>query len=470
MQRSTRKQIIAILLTLLALVSLAAAGYLATEPSFTIYEGEAPIVISGRYETVGDVLAAAGLAVRDEDIVEPAVGETADPNIAIQIQRAQVVTVKTDTGTQTYRTQQTTLAAFLFDINQMPRRTDQVVADGRSIPFDALGNTPLPTVVEIGRFLTVTIINDNAQQIVQTAAQTVGEALAEADISIYAADNVDPPLGNWLEPGMTITVQRSFPVTIRVDGRTVNTRTSQLNSLDVLAEVGIGLVGFDYAVPGPETVLQSNATIDVIRVTEDFEVMDTPIPYQTLWQASEELDLDTRAVISYGAPGIRRQRIRIRYENGREISRAVDGEWVAQEPVNEVIGYGTKITLGTINTGEGPRQYWRVVRMRVTAYTAASSGKSPGDPGYGITASGVPAGTGVVAIDRNVVPFRSYVYVPDYGVGFAGDTGGGVRGRWIDLGFDEDEYESWSGYVDVYYLTPVPDPADINYILPDGLP
>jgi 3D (Asp-Asp-Asp) domain-containing protein len=135
-----------------------------------------------------------------------------------------------------------------------------------------------------------------------------------------------------------------------------------------------------------------------------------------------------------------------------------------------VIGYGTKIVVRTLQTPQGPVEYWRVVRMRVTSYTAASSGKASGDPGYGITASGRPAGTGIVAIDRSVVPFRSYVYVPGYGIGFAGDTGGGVRGRWIDLGYDEDEYVPWSGYVDVYYLTPVPSPDDINYLIPQGLP
>ena len=318
--------------------------------------------------------------------------------------------------------------------------------------------------------MTITIINDNVQQVVETAVSTVGEAIAEAGISVFAADSVSPPLGSWLEPGMVITVGRSFPVTIRVDGRVVNTRTSHTNSLDVLAEAGVGLIGFDYAIPGPDTLLQPNATIDVVRVTEDFELIDTPIPYQTLWQASDELELDTRSIISYGQTGINRQRIRIRYENGVEVSRTVDGEWLAQEPVNEVIGYGTKIVLGSINTEQGPREYWRVVRMRVTSYTAASSGKAPGDPGYGITASGLPAGNGIVAIDRNVVPFRSEVFVPGYGVGFAGDTGGGVLGRWIDLGYDEDKFESWSGYVDVYYLTPVPNPEDINYILPDGLP
>jgi 3D (Asp-Asp-Asp) domain-containing protein len=298
----------------------------------------------------------------------------------------------------------------------------------------------------------------------------VGEVLAEAGITIYAADGVQPPLGARLTPDMTIQVRRSFPLTIHVDGQIIQTRSHHTNVMAVLAEAGIGLVGHDYTRPGPEAILRPGDAIHVIHVTEDFRLADEPIPFQTLWQGTEEMELDTRAVITYGVPGVLRRRIRVRYENGVEVSQAVDGEWRAREPVNEVIGYGTRINVRVLDTPEGPMEYWRVVRMRVTAYTAASSGKPVEHPRYGITASGVPAGKGVVAIDRNIVPFRSYVYVPGYGQAFAGDTGGGVRGRWIDLGYDEDNYESWSGYVDVYYLTPVPPPADINYLLPLELP
>jgi 3D (Asp-Asp-Asp) domain-containing protein len=72
----------------------------------------------------------------------------------------------------------------------------------------------------------------------------------------------------------------------------------------------------------------------------------------------------------------------------------------------------------------------------------------------------------VVAVDPTVVPFRSNVYVPGYGVAMAGDTGGGVKGRFIDLGYSDDDYQHWHGTVDVYFLTPVPPPDKIRYILP----
>jgi uncharacterized protein YabE (DUF348 family)/3D (Asp-Asp-Asp) domain-containing protein len=350
------------------------------------------------------------------------------------------------------------------------QRADQIYADGVLVPYGQLDDTAVPDTIEIGRFHTITIEDGGQSQTVSTAAQTVGAALQEAGVTLFAADSVTPPPGAWLEPGMVIRVERSFPVSIEVDGRTIQTRTSSPNVLDTLAAAGISLVGYDYTIPGTEAIIQPGDTIRVIRVTEDYEFSDEPIPYQTVFQANDQLEIDNRAVVSAGIPGIKRQRIRVRYENGVEVSREVDSEWVAQPPQNEVIGYGTKIVIRTIDTPEGPLEYWRVVRMRITSYKPASAGKPPDAPGYGITASGLRAEKGVVAVDRSVVPWKSWVYVPNYGKAIAGDVGGGVRGRWIDLAYSDDDYVGWSTYGDVYYLTPVPSPDKINYLLPTVLP
>ncbi len=237
-----------------------------------------------------------------------------------------------------------------------------------------------------------------------------------------------------------------------------------------MAEAGILLNELDYTRPGAETAVTPGSQIEVIRVTEQIITQDEELPYETVWQPNDQMDLDTREQISVGTPGLARKQITIRTENGVEVSQEQTASWIEQEPVNEVTAYGTRITLKPINTDQGPREYWRVVQMRVTSYTAASSGKAPDQPGYGITASGLPAGKGVVAIDPNVIPFKSEIFVPGYGVAIAGDTGGGIRGRWIDLGWDADNYESWTGHVDVYYLAPVPSADKINYLIPSVVP
>lgn len=458
------------LLATAIIAGLSAAGYLAAQEQYTIYVDGEPYTVDGNFDSVEELISAAGLQLRAEDRIHPSLEASVAPQTAVQIERARNVTVRTEDGDDTVWTHQPTLGAFIAEARLAISRTDEIRADGATVTFQALDRTPLPSVLEIGNFNTVTIHDGDRRQTLRTAVQTVGEALQEAGITIYTADGVEPPPGSWLAPELQIYVRRSMPLTVHVDGRVIQTRSHHTTAADVLADMGIGLVGMDFVRPGPDTTLQPGAVVEVVRVTEDFRIEDEPIPYETRYQATDQLEIDNRALLQSGVPGVMRRRVRVRYENGAAVDETLDGEWVAADPVDEIIGYGTGIVVRSVDTPDGFYEYWRVVRMRVTSYTAASSGKAPDHPAYGITASGLRAATGIVAVDPKVIPFRSWVYVPGYGTGYAGDTGGGVKGRWIDLGYSQSDYQSWSGYVDVYYLTPVPDPEDINYLIPTWLP
>ena len=54
-------------------------------------------------------------------------------------------------------------------------------------------------------------------------------------------------------------------------------------------------------------------------------------------------------------------------------------------------------------------------------------------PGH--TASGLPVGWGVVAVDPTVIPLGTRMTIPGYGEGVAADVGSGIRGAMIDLWF-----------------------------------
>lgn len=53
----------------------------------------------------------------------------------------------------------------------------------------------------------------------------------------------------------------------------------------------------------------------------------------------------------------------------------------------------------------------------------------------GTTATGLPVGWGVAAVDPSVIPFGSHMIVPGYGEAVAADTGGAIIGNSIDLWF-----------------------------------
>ena len=61
----------------------------------------------------------------------------------------------------------------------------------------------------------------------------------------------------------------------------------------------------------------------------------------------------------------------------------------------------------------------------------------------GTTATGMPVGPGVVAVDPSVIPLGSRMNVPGYGNGVAADVGSGIKGAVIDLWMPQAQCASW---------------------------
>ncbi|HEY2310025.1 MAG TPA: 3D domain-containing protein [Gaiellaceae bacterium] len=61
----------------------------------------------------------------------------------------------------------------------------------------------------------------------------------------------------------------------------------------------------------------------------------------------------------------------------------------------------------------------------------------------GRTATGMPVGQGVVAVDPSVIPLGTRMYVPGYGNGVAADVGSGIQGASIDLWMTPSQCAAW---------------------------
>jgi len=110
------------------------------------------------------------------------------------------------------------------------------------------------------------------------------------------------------------------------------------------------------------------------------------------------------------------------------------------------VEYGT---IGSLSRGGNTYRFTRVLYVIATAYTAGpeSTGKSPGHPAFGITRSGLPVEVGHIAVDPDLIPLLSHVYVEGLcafsaqfnGRYFATDTGSAIQGNRIDIYFERVE-------------------------------
>ncbi len=80
-----------------------------------------------------------------------------------------------------------------------------------------------------------------------------------------------------------------------------------------------------------------------------------------------------------------------------------------------------------------PRSGGRQIEAKVTAYALP-----------GTTATGMPVGYGIIAVDPRVIPLGTRLYVPGYGEGIAADTGSAVKGNVVDVWLpSRDEALDW---------------------------
>ncbi len=455
------------------------------------------VTVDGHDETirtaspdVAGLLADLGLALRPEDELSPAPGTKLTSGTHITVRRARPGLVSSDGRLVEVFTRSGTVGG-LLDASHIPvSARDEVLLDGEIVQLD----TPLPPVLRpqaragfplgrrwnvpgpqpvhlsIHRAVPVTVDDGSVPYTLYTTASTVGDALLREAVSLYLGDKVQPNLGSRVTAGMRIYVQRSKPVVVAADGHTVQTRTQGKTVGAALMDLGVVVTGMDEVSPALHEPLVDQMHIQVTRVAEVTLVDSTPIPFESISRADDTLELDHTKLAQAGKNGEYRKRWKVRYEDGQEVDRVLVDEWQAAAPVTRVMAYGRMIVSRTLDTEQGPLTYWRKIRMYATSYSPARSGTPRSAPWYGRTRIGLPLKKGLVAIDPKVIPFHTLVYVPGYGIGRAADVGGGVRGKWIDLGYEDGDYQSWHWWVDVYVLEPRNPPSKIVWVLPNYPP
>jgi uncharacterized protein YabE (DUF348 family) len=454
---------IRLLITVLAVIGMAMLYWDSASAVRIIIDGEAEVRRT-HARTVSSALVDWGIDVSPFDQVFPPPDSPLSDQI--RLEHARPVAIQADGEWHHVNTAETYPLNILQEVGLEVFPGDRLWADGLLLHdnTDQLSHTPARITVQRG--YRIRLQTEDGTVILHSAAPTVGEALLEAGYTLHDADYLSPAPETPLSGAMSVEYQPARPILIEVDGQDVQTYAVGPTVGEALAQAGIALVGLDYSQPDVQEPLPEDGHLVVFRVREEVKLELEPVPFEVEYQAVSDLELDQLQVIDNGTYGVMARRVRVRYENGEEIDQEVENAVVIVDPEPRVLGYGTQIVVRTLSTADGVIEYWRAVEVYATAYSPCNLGV----PWCGYTtASGAELKRGIVGVIRswfNVMQGMR-VYVPGYGYGSIEDIGGGIAGRhWIDLGFTDENLEPWHNWTTIYFLTPVPSPDRILYILP----
>ena len=165
---------------------------------------------------------------------------------------------------------------------------------------------------------------------------------------------------------------------------------------------------------------------NIVHVTSRLQTRTEEVPYTTRYIGVEQAGTQPY-VVSPGQAGEKVVTYRLTLHDGVEVAREVVGEEITVQPVEEVVcrGAGGELVIDgeTYNSSRG-------INMRATAYTTENKS-------WKRTASGTTARVGAVAVDRDVIPLGTKLYIVAadgtwcYGIATAEDTG--VKGNKVDI-------------------------------------
>jgi uncharacterized protein YabE (DUF348 family) len=293
----------------------------------------------------------------------------------------------------------------------------------------------------------ISLNKDGVHSEFYSSANTIGEALWERGIYLKEGDDLSISANTALDRSMEVEIRTGK--SIRIMNGSVETEVySAAETVEgVLADAGIDLQGMDFSRPVENAPVPSDGHLEIVRVSEETLVETQPIPYTSERVPDPEMAVGEQKILQTGQNGEKITSVRVRYENGEEVERESETEWISKQPITQKTAYGTQVVIQTSPEG---LNYWLTKQVRITSY------RDTGNP----TASGIWPYYGVIAVSPEWYSILkgTSIYVPGYGVGTVLDVCPGCSGEpWIDVFIPTEDYVPWSRNETVYFLAPAPD-------------
>lgn len=266
-----------------------------------------------------------------------------------------------------------------------------------------------------------------------------------------------------------ISSPAAYDVRIMADGESYYVTASGTVE-DALEKTGLELGKHDIVTPSLDTELSDQTVITVQRVAYYKVTTSQIIPYETVEYDDDTLEMGESKVVTYGENGNIIRKYRIKKIDGETVSKELISEEIENEPVDEVIAYGTYIPetetyeyeepdnsydtetessyeintysdggavhaslIGSVSQFEVPDDLYVDADGAPLKYKTSLHGKScayTAEEGA-LMSTGKTVEQGYVAVNPDIIPYGSKLYIVAddgevYGYAIAADTGGSV--------------------------------------------
>lgn len=265
-------------------------------------------------------------------------------------------------------------------------------------------------------------------------------------------------------------------ITLVVDGKKKEISTFTGNVEELLIEQEVKYDTNDIINLPLDTKLTDGMNVEVTDVMVKIEKESKVVDFETEIVKDSEMKKGTTSVSVEGKNGENELVYEVTYHNGKQVGKKFIEENVITNPVNKVVKEGTKEEIKVeevkeVKKEEEPKIIEEPVKEETTKEveqvkeTSESSEVSNlgthmvvESTSYcqgSVTATGTQARWGVIAVDPNVIPFGTKVYIPQFDKVFiAEDTGGAIKGNKIDIFMENsDDAINWGRRnIDIYIL------------------
>ncbi|HKU18800.1 MAG TPA: G5 domain-containing protein [Candidatus Saccharimonadales bacterium] len=235
-------------------------------------------------------------------------------------------------------------------VGEVLKRADITLGQGDVVEPDA--STQIVTDnfrINVYRAVPVTIVDGATKTFAYSAATTPRSIVQQAGIQVYPEDNLSLlPTDNFLTEGSIgerVVINRATPVNVNIYGTPVTMRTHVTTVGALMTERGLKLQKDDSLQPSSNTTITPNMQVFILRKGTTIVTQTVGITHDTQIIEDDSLTFGTTAVRQQGSDGQKLVTYQVQLVNGKEVSRKEIQEVVTMQPVTEIIARGKAVQI-----------------------------------------------------------------------------------------------------------------------------